>query len=98
MVKDKPNANSQLLTMVQDAIRLIHRFGAIIEEAPLQIYCAALAFSPRNSEIWRQFRNQKHPRIKSVLHAEETWGPVRGTLEGHSHWVWSVIFSPDGKM
>ena len=25
-------------------------------------------------------------------------GKVLTTLQGHSHWVWAVAFSPDGKM
>jgi len=98
MAKYKPDANSLLLAIIQDANRFVLRFGSIIEKAPLQTYCAALAFSPRESEIVRQFWNQRCPRIKRVLHAEETWSPSRGTLEGHSGSVTSVAFSPNGQL
>jgi WD40 repeat protein len=84
--------------MIHDAKRFILRYGSIIEQAPLQTYCAALAFSPLKSEVRRQFWNQRHPQIKRVLHAEETWNPSRGTLEGHLSPVASVAFSPDGKL
>src|SRR5271154_658373 len=84
--------------MIQDLKRFILRFGSIIEKAPLQTYCAALAFSPQKSEIRQQFWHQRHPRIKRVLHAEETWNHSRGTLEGHSDSVYSVVFSPDGQL
>src|SRR5271154_547325 len=94
----KPNADSTLPAIVYDAKRFILRFGSIIEKSPLQTYCAALAFSPRKSEIRRHFWNQKDPRIKRVLHVEENWNPLHCTLEGHSGWVWSVAFSPDGKL
>ena len=94
----KPNADSTLPAIVYDAKRFILRFGSIIEKSPLQTYCAALAFSPRKSEIRRHFWNQKDPRIKSVLHVEKNWNPLHCALEGHSDWVRSVAFSPDGKL
>ena len=84
--------------MICDAKRFILRFGSIIEEAPLQTYGAALAFSPLKSEIRQHFWNHRHPQIERVLHAEETWNSARGTLEGHSYPVRSVAFSPDGQL
>ena len=84
--------------MIRDARRFILRFRSIIGNAPLQTYSAALAFSPLKSEIRQQFWNHRHPLIKRVLHAEETWNSARGTLEGHLGWVTSVAFSPDGQL
>src|SRR5579871_5186641 len=84
--------------MIRDATPFLLRFGSIIEKAPLQTYCAALAFSPQKSVIRRQFWDQRYPYIKSIIRAEETWNPLRGTLEGHSGSVRSVAFSPDGKL
>src|SRR5437763_11046825 len=84
--------------MIQDSKRFILRFGSIIEKAPLQTYCAALAFSPQKSKIRQQFWHQRHPWIRRILHAEETWNHSRGTLEGHSAPVISVVFSPDGQL
>ena len=71
----------------------------MIEMAPLQIYCAALVFSPRESNIMRQFWDQRYPCIKGAVHV----GKARNlsalkTLEGHGSWVSSVAFSPDGKL
>jgi hypothetical protein len=53
IAKHKPKANSFLLAMIYDAKRFILRYGSIIEQAPLQTDCAALAFSSLKSEIRR---------------------------------------------
>ena len=84
--------------MIRDAKRFILRFGSIIGKAPLQTYGAALAFSPLKSEIRQYFWNHRLPQIERVLHGEETWNSARGTLEGHSSFVCSVAFSPDGQL
>jgi WD40 repeat protein len=71
----------------------------MMEKTPLQIYYAALIFSPSESSIVRQFWNQRYSRIRNAVHV----GRARSlsslqTLEGHSDWVKSVAFSPDGKL
>jgi WD40 repeat protein len=71
----------------------------MIEKAPLQTYCAALVFSPRESNIVRQFWDQRYPCIKNAVHVGKArnLSPLQ-TLKGHSNWVNSVAFSPDGKL
>jgi WD40 repeat protein len=97
MTKHKPDAKSHLLAMLHDTNRFALRYGSITEKAPLQVYCAALAFCPLKSKIWQQFWNQRHECIKDVFHREETWNSALQTLEGHLSWVTAVAFSPDGK-
>ena len=36
-------------------------------------------------------------RLPRLLNVPETWSADLQTLEGHSHWVQSVAFSPDGQ-
>src|SRR5277367_3462711 len=71
----------------------------MIEKAPLQTYCAALVFSPRESNIVRQFWDQRYPCIKNAVHRGKArnLSPLQ-TLKGHSNSVYSVAFSPDGKL
>jgi WD40 repeat protein len=70
---------------------------SVIEQAPLQLYCAALVFAPERSLIRKQFEEyiplwiQRKPRVQAH------WSAALQTLEGHSDWVKSVAFSPDGK-
>jgi WD40 repeat protein len=71
----------------------------MMEKAPLQTYYAALIFSPSESNIRRQFWDQRYPSIKNAVHV----GTARNlstlqTFEGHSSSVSSVAFSADGKL
>jgi WD40 repeat protein len=36
--------------------------------------------------------------VKMLTMKEEDWDPCRSTLEGHSHGVRAVAFSPDGQL
>ncbi|KAI9766575.1 MAG: hypothetical protein M1839_004873 [Geoglossum umbratile] len=86
-----------LLATVYDAKRFILNNRSIIEKAPLQTYSSALVFSPKKSVIRTQFSTQFPVWIKGLPVVEEGWNPSLQTLEGHSGWVNSVVFSPDGK-
>jgi WD40 repeat protein len=71
----------------------------MMEKTPLQIYYAALIFGPSESNIVRQFWDQRYPRIKNTVHVGKArnLSPLQ-TLKGHSSWVSSAAFSPDGKL
>ncbi|KAL2859138.1 WD domain protein [Aspergillus lucknowensis] len=80
-----------------DAKRFILKNRQIAETAPLQLYSSALVFCPRRSITRENFKNNlsiwlELPRVK------EEWSAELQTLEGHSHWVESVTFSPDGRL
>src|SRR5436190_2018448 len=84
--------------MLSDAKRFIHQYGSIIEKAPLQLYCPALIYSPKKSEIQRQFLDQALPWVTRMPIVEEHWGPSLHTLDGHSDQVHAVASSPDGQL
>ena len=86
---------SEVYSLIHDAKRFILRHMSVIESAPLQIYSSAILFSPKVSIIRNLFlRNITWVRISAGL--EENWDSTLQTLEGHSAWVTSVAFSPDG--
>ncbi|KAK6541458.1 hypothetical protein TWF694_007268 [Orbilia ellipsospora] len=90
----KPDSVSQFL---QDISRFIAYNQAVITEAPLQVYCSALLFSPEESIVKTIFSSKYRGWIKTAPSVAENWSALRQTLEGHSSWVNSVAFSPDKK-
>jgi hypothetical protein len=88
--------SSQFVGFLEDAERTVLSYRSIIERAPLQTYGAVLAFSPTRSEVRIQHWKERLPFIKKVGGIKEDWDPCLQTLEGHSHYVNAVAFSPDG--
>ncbi|EKG22613.1 hypothetical protein MPH_00081 [Macrophomina phaseolina MS6] len=90
--------NSQLSEFLSDAKVFILRNRSVIETAPLQTYCSALAFSPSHS-IVRQYCDPSGPAWVSIKpETQDNWGPALLSLNAHSNEVHSVAFSPDGKL
>ncbi|KAH6700681.1 hypothetical protein BKA61DRAFT_529778 [Leptodontidium sp. MPI-SDFR-AT-0119] len=86
-----------LRAFIQDATRFTISSRSIIEQAPLQVYCSALVFAPGNSIVRETFQGCIPSWIQTKPRVETHWSAMLQTLEGHTHWVTSVAFSPDGK-
>ncbi|KAI9740298.1 MAG: hypothetical protein M1834_004876 [Cirrosporium novae-zelandiae] len=54
--------------MVHDARKFIFRRGKAIEQAPLQVYCSALVFSPTKSIVRQQFLDQIPSQIQNIVY------------------------------
>ncbi|KAA8641400.1 uncharacterized protein ATNIH1004_001865 [Aspergillus tanneri] len=90
--------NSVLADFLYDAKRFVLKNRQIADEAPLQIYCSGLVFAPRSAIIRRVFQSYLPRWIGQFPQVQETWSAELQTLEGHSDWVESVAFSPDGRL
>ncbi|RKK65198.1 hypothetical protein BFJ69_g16501 [Fusarium oxysporum] len=88
--------DSSLSAFVADAERFVQAYFSVVAETPLQIYCC-LAFAPRKSVVRRTFENVIPKWISNLPKVEENWDACLLTLEGHSNWVMSVVFSHDSK-
>ena len=84
--------------MICDANRFVLSNRSVIEKAPLQTYCSALVFSPKTSEIRRQFGDQIPLWVTRLPAVRDYWNSFLQALEGHSGGAWAVAFSPDGQM
>jgi WD40 repeat protein len=78
--------------------RFILKNRQIADEAPLQIYYAGLVFAPRTAIIRTAFKPDLPRWIFQLPKVNERWSAELQTLEGHSDWIRSVIFSPDGRL
>lgn len=87
---------SELHALVCDAKRFILKFKPVIESAPLQIYNNALLFSPQTGIIRKLFQREVY-WVRISPGVEYNWSHTLQTLEGHTNWVNSVAFSPDGR-
>ncbi|KAN0087267.1 Quinonprotein alcohol dehydrogenase-like superfamily [Elaphomyces granulatus] len=95
--KTNDDASPSLHLILYDANRFLSSHSSIIEEAPLQVYCSAIVFSPRTS-ITRRLYSDYVP--KWILHKPtifEDWSPYLQTLY-HSSFVTVVAFSLDGRL
>lgn len=89
-------STSQSLGMlIHDAKRFASQHSGIIEEAPLQIYCSALIFSPEQSLIRQRYYSEIPSWIIPSFRGYDTWPRYTQAL-WHTHRVCSFAFSPDG--
>ncbi|OBT38473.1 hypothetical protein VE00_11146, partial [Pseudogymnoascus sp. WSF 3629] len=92
------NESPNLHAFVHDVKRFALYNRSVIEQAPLQLYCSALIFAPENSIVRRRFEKYIPPWIQTKPKVQANWNATLQTLEGHSGFVMSVAFSPDGKV
>jgi len=62
----------------------------------MQLYSAGVQFSPSRSVFRRLFGHQASADIEIQTQLQYEWNSCIQTLEGHSGWIRSVVFSPDG--
>ncbi|KAH8653982.1 hypothetical protein BGZ60DRAFT_473175 [Tricladium varicosporioides] len=92
-----PIKSSSLYEFVYDTKRFTRYYQSLIERTPLQLYYSALVFAPEKSIVRRQFEKSIPSWIQRKPKMQVHWDAALQTLEGHSDWVNSVAFSPDGK-
>ncbi|CAI7611180.1 unnamed protein product [Penicillium pancosmium] len=83
---------------LHDAKRFILKNWQIADEAPLQLYCSGLMFAPQKSIIRREFKSSLPTWISHLPQVEESWSAELQTLEAHQDSIFSVTFSPDGRL
>ncbi|PQE19017.1 hypothetical protein CJF31_00011382 [Rutstroemia sp. NJR-2017a BVV2] len=91
------NNSLDLYAFIHDAKRFALYSRSVIEHTPLQSYCSALIFAPEKSIVRTTFEKFIPPWIQRKPKIETYWNAMLQTLEGHTDWVNSVAFSPDGK-
>ncbi|KAF2466054.1 uncharacterized protein BDR25DRAFT_269130 [Lindgomyces ingoldianus] len=90
-----PEDSSRVSVFLRDTRRVILSHCSIIDESPLQVYCSAVVFAPEQSVVRKTFRNHFPAWLSLPPQVDSAWHACLSTLEGHSDWVTSVVFSPD---
>ncbi|KAK0714784.1 hypothetical protein B0H67DRAFT_536753 [Lasiosphaeris hirsuta] len=91
-----PGISSTVSAFLHDAARFVLSFRQIIDLCPLQTYASAIIFAPMKSIIREVFCGYNSQWIPLLPKVDLEWNACLQTLEGHSHSVTAVAFSPDG--
>ncbi|KAJ6258029.1 Vegetative incompatibility protein [Drechslerella dactyloides] len=85
-------------TFVHDTKRFVLQNQHIISKAPLQTYYSALVFAPKRSVVRCVFKPEERISwVRQLPQVQDEWGGLLQALHGHTGWVNSVAFSPDGR-
>ena len=82
--------------LLYDGQRLIQEFFPAISVSALQVYFTALPFTPTGTELYNTYHKQMEGVVMVQGALPTQWGACIQVIEGHSHVVRSVSFSPDG--
>ncbi|KAI3571439.1 hypothetical protein IWW34DRAFT_291909 [Fusarium oxysporum f. sp. albedinis] len=93
-----PERGTQVLTFLRDAKRFVLNYRWIIDTAPLQLYASAIVFAPKQSIIRQTFKRYLPGWISLLPTVDSDWNAVLQTLEGHTDFINSAVFSNDGKL
>ncbi|KAL8284621.1 hypothetical protein RB600_009169 [Gaeumannomyces tritici] len=92
-----PGNSIAVSAILRDLQRFLPKNCTTIDAWPLQIYASALEFAPEKSAIRKLWRHKLPHCISLLSPVDLDWNPCVATFEGHSAWVNSVAFSPDGQ-
>ncbi|KAK5657469.1 hypothetical protein OQA88_3041 [Cercophora sp. LCS_1] len=93
-----PETSPDLSKLLYEAERFTLFHQSVIEAYPLQIYTAALVFSPKRSLIRNLFAHEQHKWVQRSPDVQDEWNAWISTLVGHSLSITEVVFSPTGKL
>jgi WD40 repeat protein len=85
-----------MINLLLDCERFTREFFPVLNISCLQVYHSALLFTPRKTPLYETFGHMLGLPIQIHNALDETWNPCTRTMDGHSDFVCSVAFSPDG--
>ncbi|KAK7687612.1 hypothetical protein QCA50_008826 [Cerrena zonata] len=91
------DVDKQIPSLLNDGYRFILEYIVTIEMDPMQIYISALPMMPSCLLQELYAPNYQHiPALQLLTIRDSGWGPCLSVMEGHTDWVTSVKYSPDG--
>jgi hypothetical protein len=92
------HGSTNIQSLVEDAIPFLRNFGQVVRLCALHTYHSALPLTPKTTRLFQSFVHDIPPQAPEITCSHQIWPtvPVR-VMEGHTHFVNHVMFSPDGK-
>ncbi|KAF8816507.1 WD40 repeat-like protein [Phlegmacium glaucopus] len=90
------NHNKLLKMTVIDAERFLKENFEFIKTNSLEGCPSALIWLPEKSDIWKTYGSRMDCPWKLHWGRRKAWRECEAKLKGHSGWVRSAVFSPDG--
>ncbi|KAF3922923.1 hypothetical protein ABW20_dc0100899 [Dactylellina cionopaga] len=88
----------QVSELIYDIKRFVLQNRSLIDTVPVQVYVSALIFAPKQSIIRLMFNPEQTIQWTSQLpRVQDDWDDMLQALE-HTHFVYAVAFSPNGKV
>ncbi|KAM5341480.1 hypothetical protein ACJ41O_014511 [Fusarium nematophilum] len=94
----RPSKHPTLSSLLHDSKLFVFANRWIIDQAPLQIYCSALLFSPAKSVVRSHFQHLLPSWITEKPTPEEDWTAEFLVLQGHNYQVRHVAFAPSNDL
>ncbi|KAH0834947.1 hypothetical protein J3R83DRAFT_10641 [Lanmaoa asiatica] len=86
-----------VLTLFEDAERLVVLYMDCISQCALHVYLTAILFVPTQSAIYETFKHQSFGTLVQYPDRDEDWAILRAGLNLHNP-IHSVVFSPNGDL
>ena len=87
----------ELLMFIKDGIKFVENFAGIIDKSTPHLYLSALPFSPSKSILARSQIERFAGIAQVAVGQQDDWPRNQQILQGHTDFVESVAFSPDGR-
>ncbi|KAJ5774917.1 WD-repeat protein [Penicillium paradoxum] len=87
-----------VVDFLHDAKRFILKNCYMVDETPLQLYCAGLAFTPHTAIIRRSFETDIPSWVCRLPQVEATWSAELQVLDGHPGYITTIAFSPNDQL
>ncbi|KAF9512012.1 hypothetical protein BS47DRAFT_1114305 [Hydnum rufescens UP504] len=85
-----------VVTILSDSRRFILAHGEVIRASALHVYHSALPFTPHDTALYKHYCGNGKDFVKVLQGVESEWPQNLSSLRGHSDWVTTIAFSPDG--
>ncbi|KIM26666.1 hypothetical protein M408DRAFT_72315 [Serendipita vermifera MAFF 305830] len=86
----------QDVALAVDMRKFMVAFAYVISQSVPHIYVSALPFAPRCLAVSRKYIGSYPQTLNFQRGGCKNWPAMQCVFSGHTQWVWSVSFSPDG--